>query len=69
MKLGDYLFAKRVELGLNQTKMAEKIGTSQCYYSQLETNKIKPGFKLISKLCTTFNLSVEELREMYEVHK
>ena len=56
--LGQYLKQFRVKNNLTQQKMAESLGTSQAYYSQIESGAKNPGFTMVSKLAKV--LMVEE---------
>lgn len=62
--LGQYLKKYRLEHNLTQAKMAEKLGTSQCYYSLLETNSLKPGFKLIDRIAQLLNQDASFIRSL-----
>lgn len=48
--LGQYLKKYRLEHNYSQKKMAELLGTSQSYYSQLESSTLKPGIQLIGRI-------------------
>jgi transcriptional regulator with XRE-family HTH domain len=62
--LGDYLKSYRLKNNYTQTKMAKLLKTSNTYYSLLERNLRKPGFKLISHISKVTNLSSEDIRNM-----
>lgn len=61
---GVYLKKYRINKNLTQQQFAEKIGTSQCYYSQLETGSIKPGFNLIHRIAKVMGVEEETLRNL-----
>ncbi len=60
------LFAERLrdlrtERGLNQSELAEKIGTTQRKVSYWETGKVEPDFLSLSKLAEFFSVSIDFL--------
>lgn len=62
--LGTYLKNYRMTHNLSQSEMADKLKTSQGYYSLLESNKVKPGHNLIRRLCELFNVEPSVIRSM-----
>jgi transcriptional regulator with XRE-family HTH domain len=50
---------KRVTLGLSQTALAQKLGTTHTLVSMWETGKAWPGPDLIPKLAKVFNMKPE----------
>ena len=48
--LGAYLRKHRVSKNLTQTRMAERLGTSQSYYCQIERGAKRPGFALTERI-------------------
>jgi|WetSurSiteA1Bulk_404760.scaffolds.fasta_scaffold479401_1 transcriptional regulator with XRE-family HTH domain len=42
--------ARRVELGITQEALADSIGTSQSYVSQLEKGRESPNLEMLAKL-------------------
>lgn len=56
--LGQYLKNYRIKHNLTQKEMAKLVGTTQCYYSQIETGAKNPGFNIIKRLSAA--LKVEE---------
>lgn len=62
--LGKYLKDYRLSNNLTQTQMAEKLETSQSYYSQLEAGVRKPSFRTISKLAKLLNLEESFIRKL-----
>lgn len=60
------LFAERLrdlrtERGLNQSELAEKIGTTQRKVSYWETGKVEPDLLSLSKLAEFFSVSIDFL--------
>lgn len=62
--LGEYLKRKRLDLNIDQTEMAARLGTSQSYYSQLESGARKPGFRMIRAIALEFGTDPAELRKL-----
>ena len=62
--LGNYLKKYRLKNNLTQSQMAKKIGTSQSYYSMLETGAKKPGFSMINRLAKTLKLEPAFVRTL-----
>ena len=56
--LGEFLKRYRLKYNLTQEEMANKIGTSQAYYSQIENGVVEPGFQMVRKIANV--LDVEE---------
>lgn len=51
----------KIELGLNSTKMAEKVGISRQYYSNLENGKCDPSYELLEVFEKVFNLDAKDV--------
>ena len=49
-KIGALIHEARLEKGLTQEQLAEKVGTTKSYISKIENNIKKPGFQLFKKL-------------------
>ena len=56
--LGDFLRKYREKNNLTQEQMAFKVGTSQAYYSQIESGITLPGFTMVKRIAKA--LEVEE---------
>ena len=54
----------RLKNNLSQYQIAEKLETSQAYYSQIETGVKKPSFKMIRKMAKVFNVEESYLRSL-----
>jgi putative transcriptional regulator len=53
---------KRIEKGIKQCELAEKLGISRYSLSALERNKIKnPNLEVMKKICEILETSVQEL--------
>jgi transcriptional regulator with XRE-family HTH domain len=61
MTLGSKLLKLRNELNLTQSEMAKIIDTSQGNYCDWESNKSKPNFDNLLKICTEFKVDVYDL--------
>ena len=61
---GEFLRNYRVKNNLTQKQMAEKCHATQAYYSQIETGRRKPGFRLIRELSTIMSVSEAFLRSL-----
>lgn len=62
--LKEYLKQYRIKHNLSQKQMAEKLDSSQSYYSQIETGDKKPGFTFVRKLAEVLNVSEEFIRSL-----
>ena len=61
--IGDNLKSLRVKNKESQSSLAEKLGISVNYLSQLENNRKKPSLKLIEKMANIYQCSVSSLIE------
>lgn len=52
--------AKRTQIGLSQTALAELLGVSQQAVAQWESNKAMPRKEAMVKLATLFNCTIDE---------
>ena len=62
--LGDFLKKYREKYNLTQEEMAKKIGTSQAYYSQIESGILSPGFTLVKKLAKALEIEESFIRSL-----
>ena len=62
--LEKYLKKHRLNHNLTQSEMAKKLGTSQSYYSQLETGRKKPGFQMVNKIAKVLKVQASVIREL-----
>lgn len=51
----------RLNAGLSQSKLAQKIGVTIRYISAIETGSRTPGFKLAKKIADTLDKTVDEI--------
>lgn len=51
----------RIMQGLTQEEMAEKLGVTRVFYSNVENGKNSTSYKFLKKLQKTFDLSDEEV--------
>ena len=59
--LGEILKEQREKLGLSQSMVAKKIGTSHQNVSRWESGKILPNIDFCIKLADLYNISLDEL--------
>jgi len=59
----------RLNLGLNQSQFAKKIGISRTHLSTLENEKALPSLELLKKISDEFEVSREELEKLWEMDK
>jgi transcriptional regulator with XRE-family HTH domain len=59
--LNDALRLVRVFHDINQSQLAEKLGISRSYLSELESGKKKPSLELIDKYSNIFNIQPSSL--------
>ena len=61
MTFGQKLEIRRKELGYTQEELAERMHTTQPYVSRLENGHFNPSLRMISKISTVLNISVDYL--------
>lgn len=61
MDIGSKITEYRNMRGLTITALAEKIGTTRSYISDIERNKRKPSFEMTSKIAEALSISTDEL--------
>ena len=62
--LGKFLKNYRLKNNLKQSELAEKIGTSQSYYSRIENNVVKPDINMIRKVAKALELEESFIRSL-----
>ena len=68
--LQDYLKKYRMKHNLSQNQMAELLGTSQSYYSRLETGANRAGHSMIVSIAYHCGVSESYISKLvYENHK
>lgn len=60
-QLGYKLKAAREERRLTQERLAEIVGISPGYLSEIENKKTIPSFMILCSLCRTLNLSLDDI--------
>ena len=61
MTLGERLKALRVERGLSQPELAERVGIEQSYLSKVENDKSIPSDEIFSALQRGLNVSIDDI--------
>ncbi len=56
--IAEAVIKKRIEQGLSQSELAEKIGTKQSAISRLESGNYNPSIKLLEKVAKALNLKL-----------
>ena len=59
--IGERIALARLNAGLTQKQLAEKLGTSESYISQYERNKRNPKTDTIQRIAEALNVEIEEL--------
>jgi immF control region 10 kDa protein len=67
MNIGDKIKAKRREGGLTQSELADKVGISRNYISDLENGRYIPSVKTLSKIASVLGIDLNFLIEMSEI--
>lgn len=65
--IGDQIRTKRKSLGLTQQELAEKVGLSRNYISELENNRYIPSVLTLTKLARVLKMNLNFLKEMSEI--
>ena len=60
-KFGNFIYTLRVEKGLTQSEVAQRLGVSAAAVSKWENGSTKPRYELLLKLAEIFEVSSEEL--------
>ena len=53
------LIRKRIEKGLSQEELAEKVGTRQSAISRLESGRYNPSFKVLRKVAQALDSEIK----------
>lgn len=61
LQIGTKMKTKRKSAGINQRKMAKKLGLSYSTYSNYENGYSEPPMEIIIKFCEFLQISVEDL--------
>ena len=62
--LGNFLKTTRLSRNISQGEMAKAIGTSQSYYSLIESGRRKPGYRLINNIANYLDVQPSFIRSM-----
>ncbi len=57
MEFYEIIKALRIEASLSRKELAEKLGVTQACVSYWETDKKKPSYDQIKRICIVFNVS------------
>lgn len=60
-QLGYRLKAAREERNLTQERLAEMVGITPGYLSEIENKKTIPSFTILASLCRILNLSLDDI--------
>lgn len=60
-KFGNFIYTLRVENGLTQAEVAQRLGVSAAAVSKWENGSTKPRYEMLLKLAEIFQVSTEEL--------
>ena len=61
-RLSGMIKRRRTELGLSQRALAQRVGVSDAYITQLETReRINPSLEVLKKLAKALKVTVAEL--------
>ena len=61
MTFGQKIRVRREELGFTQVELAKKMQTTQPYISRLERGEFNPSKKMIIKMATALDISIDYL--------
>lgn len=61
MELGDKIKHYRIKYGLTQEQLAKKLLVSRKTVSSWENDRSTPNIEMLSKLCSIFEISLDEL--------
>ncbi len=66
---GTKIKLKRIEMGMAQYELAEKVDYGVNMINKVENRKLKPSLKLLRKICKVLDLSVIEVLQDLEMDK
>lgn len=67
MSIGENIKIKRCECGLTQWELANRIGISRNYISDLENDRYIPSVKTLSKIASALQMDLNFLTNMSEI--
>ena len=62
---GDYIRKARDKTGLSQYEVAEQLGITQAYYSQIESGKRNVDLVLAMKICAVLGIGLQDYISIY----
>jgi transcriptional regulator with XRE-family HTH domain len=65
-KFGQFVFKKRTELGMTQSKLASLIGNNAQNISRLERGEVSPTLYWLTLLAKAFEMKLSELIKEFE---
>lgn len=65
-RLGSFIRRKRYERGYSSTEMANRLGISNNWYSQIELGKNKPSIQLMKKIAKKLGVKYKDLYDLLE---
>lgn len=65
IKIGKKLQTIRKSNGFTQEQLAEQIGVSVRYVSDVEQDRAKPSYEVLIKICNIFNISLNQVFSEY----
>ena len=66
MNIGEKIKELRKKYNIKSFELAEKIGVSKVFLSNIENNKRNPSSEVVKKMCEVFNISLSEFYEGVE---
>lgn len=63
MVLGNIIKTERKKQEISQEKLAEEIGISRTYLSDIENNRYNPSFGVVLSIAKYLNISLEKFEE------
>ena len=67
MSIGENIRLNRDKSGMTQDELAEKVGISRNYISDLENDRYIPSVKTLTKIAKVLNMNLDFLLEMSEI--
>lgn len=64
-KLGNKFRLARIDKGMNQTELANKIGKDQPSINRFEKGNINPSYKYMLEICEGLEISLVEILKKY----
>ena len=65
IKIGKQLQAIRKSNGYTQEKIAEEVGVSPRYISDVEQDRAKPSYEILVKMCNIYNVGLDQIFSKY----